>query len=470
MPIVRFPIVGGLNTFINPLAKKDGDLLRAVNVDSYPFGAIRKRPGYETFLGTADGSTVTTLFSWTKNDGSLFLYRKSGTKLYFSTEGTGVWTVCGNGTVTGEHIGRAVLDDTLIFGDGVGSTRHTTSGTSFTNTVLAPVGEFFTQYQNRIYLAGTSSTMFFSSAGDATDWALSAPSDSSSFSVPGAGKLGQTFVAADRLIATKSSGRVLRWDGFSLVDLATSKGPSSPYSVATSEGFYFYLNEEGINGYGGLRPELISNAINSQMANNAGSGVPGANLGTAPGEVQNEAYYVAVGTITDDIVNETINDAVVKYDFRRNEFTNYSFNDFPSTFHAFKDTTGLPQLIFGGADGQVMKLNGTKHSDNGIAIPCLIEFVLTLGVPETSKEWKKLWMFFNPGNQAQVQVAFADTYRRDSLKWKEIGDAHDGVLEARFPAGSRSKFMFVRIYESSPTADFKYYGMSVDALGVPERK
>lgn len=472
MPVVRVTDLGGINTFVNPLLKKDGDMLRSVNVDSYPFGAVRKRAGYKTFLGTANGSAVTDLFSWTKNDGSLFVYRVSGGIIYHSIEGTGVWTISPNGTVTGQHVGHAVLDNTLILGDGAGSTRHTTNGTSFTNTTLAPVGEFFAQYQNRIYIAGTSSTLFYSTTGNAADWATSGTSDSSSLTIPGPGKLGQIFVAADRLNTTKTSGVMHRWDGFSLIDLATSKGPSSPYSVASSEGFFFYLNDEGINGYGGNRPELISNAVSAQMYNNAGSGVAGAVQGTAPGEVHFENYLAAIGTVTDDVVNETVNDAIIKYDFRRNDWRNWQFGDFPTTFHSFIDTNGDRQLIFGtDSGGQVMQLDGTKMEDNGSPIEVKMEFVISLDSPEFEKEWKTIWLYFNPGNQAKCQVALSNTFSRNALKWQEVGDASDGVARFRFEQGkSRGRLCFVRIYESSTTANFKFYGYSVDADGVPERK
>ena len=152
MAITQNYNLGGLNLFLNPLLKKDGEAIRAVNVQSSSFGAKTKRTGYSTFLGTADGSAVNSLFSWTQDDGSLFLYRASGAGLYHSVEGTGEWTMSGAGTITaGSAVGHAVSANVLIVGDGKGSTRHSTNGTSFTNTTLAPVASQFTQYQGRIY-------------------------------------------------------------------------------------------------------------------------------------------------------------------------------------------------------------------------------------------------------------------------------------------------------------------------------
>jgi hypothetical protein len=140
--------VGGINTYSNPLSQ-DGVLIHAINVTSTGQGYKTKRSGYSSFLGTPDSSQVQSLFDFQNignNSGSMALYRASGTSLYYSLQGTGAWTLAGNGTITsGAHFGHAVLDNVLIGGDGQGSTRHTTNGTSFTNTTLAPPSEFFEQ-------------------------------------------------------------------------------------------------------------------------------------------------------------------------------------------------------------------------------------------------------------------------------------------------------------------------------------
>jgi len=453
--------LGGLNTYLNPLVKNDGDLITSINMDSYPFAAKTKRQGYSTYLGTTDGSAVADLFSWTKNDGSLFTYKVSNQKLYYSTQGTGDWTICGNGTLSADHVGYAVLDNTMILGDGVGSTRHTTTGTSFTNTTLAPVGEFFAQYQNRIYISGTSSTVFYSTTNDATNWALSGTADSSSFTVPGAGKMGAIFKANDRLVMTKTSGIIDRWDGHSLVDTSTKLGPSSPYSVDESEGYYMWLNRLGIMGYGGDKPQLLSNAIERQIYNRSGSAIVGSVFGTAPAGVHRYDYMVSVGTITDDFTSQTINNAVLKYNFQKNEFLDYSFYNQPSCFHSFVNSSGNQQFIFGSGN-QVYTLE-SGNTDNGQPIESIMEFVVHLGSPELDKEFKSLYGFFNPGCNAKVQIAITDTYTRDSKKWVEIGDFTDGILKYRFPKQKcRGKLLFIRIYENSKDPAFTCYGFAID--------
>src|SRR5258706_16404146 len=84
--------IGGVQTYTNPLPQ-DGQLIHAVNVVSFPYGAKTKRSGYSTFLGTADGSQVNSLIDYHQQDGTTFnLMRASGSSLYSSQQGTGAWT------------------------------------------------------------------------------------------------------------------------------------------------------------------------------------------------------------------------------------------------------------------------------------------------------------------------------------------------------------------------------------------
>jgi len=99
MATLRVYNISGINLAVQPLLHKEGDLLRSVNVENFPIGAKRKRPGYITYLGTANGSQVNGLFNWTRNNGTQFWnYRFSGGLLYSSQQGTGAWTITGNGT------------------------------------------------------------------------------------------------------------------------------------------------------------------------------------------------------------------------------------------------------------------------------------------------------------------------------------------------------------------------------------
>jgi len=461
--------VKGLNLYTNPLLKQSGELIRAVNVVSEPYGAKSQRPGYVNYLGTADGSAVTTLFSWTKDDGTtLYTYRASGAGLYYSTQGTGAWTICGNGTISaGAHVGYAVLGNTMMICDGAGSTRYTTSGTSFTNGTLAPVAVDLCEYQRRIYAAGTASTLFYSTTNDATNWNTSGTSDSSSFTVPNAGKLSRIYTVADRLIAAKNSGRMYKWDGYSLIDMATDAGPSSPYSVASTEGYYFWLNRKGIFGYGGAKPELLSNAIQPIIYNNAGGGISGAGFGTAPATTHVYDFMLACGSVTDDFTNDNIPRGVVDYNYQKNEFLTHNFAHAPTAFHSFKNADGNQQLIFGDATGQCYTYGGTATSDAGSPIESVIEGIIDLNQPELDKKWQWVWGFFNPGCEAVVSAYIGDTYDRDGKRYRVLGTPRGGLLETTFPSDSRGKFLFYKITNISTTKGFSFYGLSVQAEVLP---
>jgi hypothetical protein len=456
--------IGGINTYLNPLVKGDGELLRGVNVDSNPYFAKTKRPGYTTYLGTSTGSQVNTLFNWTKNDGTFYNYKASGSALEYSVQGTGAWTLAGNGTIgNGAYVGHAVLDNTLFICDGVGSTRFTTNGTTFVNGTLAPVAVDLAQYQGRIYAAGTASTLFYSSSLDGTNWNTSGTSDSSSLSIPGAGKINRIFTVADRLMASKSSNLLYRWDGYSLVDTATESGPSSPYSVAQAEGYFFWLTRRGYFGYGGDRPQLISNSIQRQIYNDAGSAIVGTAFNNAPGVEHKYDYMCSVGDTTDDLTGHTITNAIQKYNFQKNEWLNYSFANKPTSWLSYKDASGDEQLIFGAAGGQCYTFGGTSTSDNGTPIASVMEFVHHGGVPHLNKKWDYFTAFFNPGNEVKIQVAVGDTFTKDRLNWNEVGDCSDGIAEFRFPSGTYGKMLFMRIYESSQENRFSFYGYDVQA-------
>lgn len=453
----------GLNLRVNPLIHEPGDLVRAVNVEQDLVGALRKRPGITTFLGTPDNAQVNHLSHWQKNDGTtLFLYRNSGSALYYSAQGTGAWTLATNGTITNGGIFRhTVLNDTLIGGDGVGSTRHTVNGTAFTDTTAAPIAVDFEEFQQRVYAIGTASTMFLSSTGDATDWDLN--NDSTSFDIPGAGKLVRVTKLADRVVSFKNSGLMHRWDGNTLVDLATKSGLTSPASFSKIEGYGFLLNRLGIHGTDGGQPEVLSNAIQSQIYNRNGNAISGTAFNTAPGVAHHNKYYLSVGTVTDDLMKYQVPNCVIVYDYQNNLYHNYQFAIRPTSFESFTDVDGVQQMIMGDASGQVYKLNGTATSDNGTAIPVYVEGIMTLEAAQYDKSVYVLTAFFNPGNEANMQVCLTNTFSNEEKVWTDIGDCSQGVTEFRLPADKgNGKLLYWRMSESSKTSNLTFYGFAVD--------
>lgn len=459
--------LSGLNLKISPLALNDpGQVIYALNVKRDLIGGYKKRQGYTTLLGTADGSQVNSLFSWTQNNGTILnLYRASGSILYHSVQGTGAWTTSAGGTITaGAHFGHTVLNDTLIGGDGTAASRHTTNGTGFTINTSAPLAELWASYQDRVWgakgtaFSGTAADMAYSTTGTATDWTT----DSDTVRVSGAGRINSLFVAGDRLTPSLEQGNIFKYDGFQMRNLSTNMAPSSPYSIGNIEDFRIYLNRKGVFGYSGGKPEILSNPIERLIYNDSGSAIAGNTFDNAPGISYRYDWLCSVGTITDDLIHETIPDAVLKYDVQLDEWVTWRFADRPTAFGTYQDTNGDEQLMFGDSAGQCYQLAGTATSDDGSAIESgLIGFIHGGSLDE--KEWKYIKGLFNPGCKAKVSFALSDTFSPRTLQWKDIAFAKDGVVEEHFPAGSRSIFLFWRIYESSTDQPWECHGFQYEA-------
>lgn len=459
--VVSITNFGGLNLYVNPLEQPAGAIYRAVNVDSFPLYAKKKRQGYTTFLGATDGSAVKDLWSW-NNNGTLNLYKNSGTQIMYSAGGTGAWTSVTNGQVNGTaHVGHIAQGSVMLIGDGLGSTRFTNDGVGFTNATLAPVSSQFEQYQTRAYALGAVN-LFYSNSGDLSSWGITPPDDSSSFIVPGEGSNIKVLKLSDRIFATKSSGNMFRWDGNSLTDLATSIGPSSPYSYGTVEDNGFYLNRLGVYTSNGGKPTLISNPVERLIYNDSGSAILGTNFDTAPGVVHKYDYLVQVGTVTDDFSNQTINDCILKYNYQKNEWLTWSFANAPTAWCSYKDAQGNQQLIFGDKTGQVYQMSGTATSDNGNTIEVQMEGFIHLGTL-LDKEWNWFRASFNPGCGAKLSIAVEDTFTKENKDWHPCDAIHSGVFQYKFKQGERSKYLFWKISEASRQARLDLYGFEVDA-------
>lgn len=467
--MARFPVfsLGGLNLKVSPLLQNPGDLTRSVNVESYPIGAKRRRPGYTTYLGTMpNGSAVQDLFNFSRNNGTQFWnYAFSGGQLFYSTQGTGGWTICGNGTLSpAGTLTGAVLEDTLVIGDGVSATRHSTTGTSFTNTTAAPIAVSLLEYHQRIFAAGTASNLFWSTVGTPTDWT----SDSSSVLIPGEGKLNSIFKVGakegDALIATKNSNDMFSYDEYVLNDLSTNLGPTSMRSIGSVENMRIYSNRLGFFGFEGSKPSLLSNPIERQIYNDKGNGIVGTTFDSIPGVGHQYKYYATIGTVTDDLTDEAVPSAVAVYDLQLNEWSNYSYANKPTAWLSFKDAVGNQRLVFGASDSQCYEIVGTATNDNGSPVNSVIEGVLHLGSPEQDKDWKYLRAIANPGCEGHIQVAIGSTFTKGKKNWISLGDFSNGVVEYRFPSGSTGKILHWKFTDSSRNARFTLYGFAVNAI------
>ena len=443
--------ISGLNLRVSPL--NHANLIRAVNLETNQIGAKEKRPGYGTYLATL-GTQIQNLFDWHRESGTQFWnYAFAGGTLHYSTQGTGAWTVCGNGTFTGANVGHAVLNDVMIVGDGAGSTRHTSDGTSFTNTSVAPIASRFEEYQGRIWAVGTASYAFYSTVGTVSDWTT----DSSSILIPNSGKLLDVYKAGNLLNFTKNSGLQYQYDGYTLTDLSTRQAYTSPSSMADIEGYKVGITRNGFYGHGGGKPQYLSAAVEKQIFNNTGSGIVGANFDTAAGAFNKFNYLCSIGTVTDDFTGQTVNDCVMKYNIQLNEFLNWQFANAPTAFASYKDANKVDQMIWGDSTGQCYQLSGTALSDNGNPINTELALFVSAGNLD-EKKWDWVRLLFNPRSEAKVQLGLSNYIDYSSIKWVDLVPEKSGLMEYHFPGDARARFLWIHIYESSMESRFAFYG------------
>lgn len=490
--------IQGVNTFNNPL-QTDGQAIHLLNVISFPQGALSKRGGYRTYLQNPDGQQVNGLFTFPFQNGTtIYTYRQSGATLYYSTQGTTNWAPANLGTgvtIASNYIGNAVFNNILAIGDGSNTLWTGTSGTSFTQPGSAPVAAYLEVFHNRLYTTdGTSSNVQYSVANDPTNWQNSGTSDSSFLVTTSQGACEGLFVAGDMLQITKNKGDMFTWDDTTLTDVSTIYGPSSPVSIQQIDNYWFYANRLGIFGDDGVNKNLLSAPVQRIFYNRLGA----INNNIAQGSVLGVTFYwdylAVVGTITDDFTGKTINNAIIKYDYQKNAFAYWQFADFPTAIASNIDNTNQLELFWGNASGQCFYYDPTATSDNGKPIETDMIFLFTYasqgtGFSQTSaqtvfgssyeKKWNWIRLFFNPGDEVNVQFAFSNSMQLQRLKWSEAinirsqGDPNnywqesDGVVEIRFPLNQnnmpRSRFMFLRIYDNSDSSQFTFYGTQIDA-------
>lgn len=494
--------ITGVNTFTSPMAGDDGILIHSLNMVSFPYGAKSKRPGYNTFQGTADGSQIQRLFSFPRGDGTtLTLHRVSGTNIYYSTQGTSAWATCsGYGTVgAGNYFDYDIIYDqnsgsqVLVGNDGQGTVRWTSDGTTFNATGGSTPNnyQYFTEYHGRIYASGTQfpGTLLYSSANSGTQWTSAPPYDSSFVIIPSSGAPTKSFVTGDKLFIPKNKGKMFNWDEYNLIDMSTTYSPSSPQSIASIEDYYFWINQYGHFGFDGAQLQLLSNPVQRYFYNSENTGIAGSQLANAPGVTHIYDYYVSMGTIQDDFTHRGVNNAILNYNYQKNEYLLHQFANFPTAWHSYFDTNNKVQLIFGDKDGQVYQLDPTATSDNGNPINCELVLLYTYNGQSTAitptsqtnvdatayeKKWDWIRLYFNPGCEANIQFAVSNSFTYENLIWQDIVDptpntqniGGDGVVEFRFPQGTRGRVLFVRIYESSLDSKWTYYGCQIDAEPV----
>jgi len=368
-------------------------------------------------------------------------------------------------------VGHASLDRIMLFGDGVYPTKSF-DGYTFEDVDLAPKGRYFAEFQRSIYIAGSytsPNTVFASSSGEAKNWSTVAPNDSVSFDVPGRGVINGLFTSVDRLIITKTSGQMFKYDGYKLYEVTTDLAPTSPYSVDNTEDFWFWLNNLGVYVYNGNRPMINSNPVQDYFYNDSGDNLDSDVLTSAPGVCYRYKFMLPIGDVTDMYGNSTT-DAILVYDYPVDEWSVWKFADYPVSFVRHKDSNDIEQLYFADDSGQCYLFGNGETSDNGKPIETIMETFLHFGTPEQVKQAEYFWAFTNPGCEAKIQIATTDSFSNEEKKWEDITQVTGGVNKARLSERAQGRFLFVKVTDSSKDKPYTYYGHVISAENLGDER
>ena len=220
----------------------------------------------------------------------------------------------------------------------------TSDGITFTTVSGAPLGKYWTQFQQRVYCAGVeadSDVLHWSSIGDLTNWSMVAPSDSNSLTIDrfSGGTIQNIEEINDRVVIFKRR-KIKRWDENYLRTVMSSHGLQAPYSLAEMEGMAFTLDSEGIRLYDGNYPKKISLKIEDLVQ---GISYSATNIPRICGEVLNDKYYLSVGDITDENGN-TISNAMIVYDYVKNLWWLYSLSHHMTAIMRFLSYDGIERI------------------------------------------------------------------------------------------------------------------------------
>jgi hypothetical protein len=236
----------------------------------------------------------------------------------------------------------------------------------------APLAPYWTSFQERIYAAGVpidKDVLHWCSIGNALNWSLVSPSDSSSLNIDKffGGVIQNIKMLNDRVVIWKE-GMIKRWDEEYLRTVLASDGLDAPYSVAEINGMAFSLDRNAIRLYDGSAPQELTSKIEDLIF---GIDFGATNTPRICGEVFKKKYYLSVGTITDED-GETITNAWIVYDYNKNSFWLYSLADQATAMCQLKCSDGVQRMYFGGTTGSVFQMF-SGDTDNGTEIEAILE-------------------------------------------------------------------------------------------------
>lgn len=443
----------GMNRAVPYHLAKDSELDLCINANAALIGAKTKRPPYATYLDNPDSSKVQALYFWLKADGTKMLFRVSNGVIYRQTIGTdATWQSVETG-LTDTRTGIATLNGKTFFSTGEDPMIYTADGAAFVEVTAGtpPRPKFLTVFQGRLQGAASStevstqdsltgpSSIYFSRVNDGTDWNIDLNDPSAAgfayIDPDSNGRINGFHKALNREMIFKQSA-LYRYDGTTVSDLNLIT-TTSGYSVASLKDFLIFLNQDGVWGYSGTTPDIISVAIKDIIAS-----LDGDELVDASAAVYKREWFCSVGAVTIDGI--VIDNCVLHLDFDNAMWHIYSFAHKPTAWVTFRDADNNEQLLFGDEDGQCYLWDSGDDGDAGTPIEMLVRtHNYDDSLPENPKQYDSCYI------EAEPSAGLIAQFSVDDGNWYELGEVNEPITKFTFPKGvtgawhKRIKFSFV---------------------------
>ncbi len=457
----------GLNRDVSQPVMKPSEFVMLLNATSEKVGSKTKRLGYTKFLDNPDNGKVDKIIYW-NNLGvqKKLLFRVSGGNIYCYNVMTGDGLHWGTPIKTGlslvSRLSVAVLSGKMFFSNGQNAMFYTSDGVTCTDvpttsTSVPPRCKYLAVYLSRLYAAGSTnelsgqtsgtgpSSLYWSTVNDGTDWTIDLADPSTAgykYVDPDYnGVINGLNKAYNRLLVFKE-GASYRFQSnnlsWSVEDLnlitTTSNG-----SVDSYKDYTFWLNTDGIWGYSGSTPDILSSPLDDVIDN-----ISGQDIADAQGKVYKKHYYCSIGDMQlDDL---SLKNMIVDLDFDKSQFYTHTFANKPTAWGDYIDKNGDSQLLFGDDKGNTFTMF-TGNNDNGIPISMILRTpVFDEGAPEIDKKYNKMYVEASPYDSCESKVSI------DGGEWISVGDLYSPITKNYFSpknTGSYSRNIQFQISDTS---------------------
>ncbi len=389
----------------------------------------------------------------------LFVAAADG-KAYQYSPATRLFTAIKTGISASNLVQFATTPDYMVAFDGA-TPPWKTDGITVTDLANAPAtGKLAEVYASKLFTVPTSdeSTLYWSGADAFETWPVTNmwPVDDRDGDVITALK---TYKAQDHLAVFKRKkvfafmGQDL--DNFALSEARAEPGAVGPGAIVEHGGLLYYVSEDGICAYNGLKSVNLSRrklAVTWATVNDAA-------IARSCAGKWNGLLWFGVPTGSSAYPN-----LVIVYDPETSAFWPMSGIN-PSVFATWNDGNGEVFLAGSGSDGYVRQLE-TGTTDDGTAISAYWwSPVMGTENPEALKKLYRAYVANEPDTSGVTVAAFTTTSQKEratALTLTAISDSDTLLDRYDFPNGSYAHYVQMKLAHASTTKLMKVRSLSVD--------